>query len=100
MSLSQVKNMLGSAATAAVLCYSYIGSPTLNPVNFSHNIDSKVNVPPEMNFDYYQLVDNDQATTFKQIDIIHQFASTLLDNIKDLDPDFSKTVDQNFWDLI
>lgn len=91
---------LGSAATAAVLCYSYIGAPAINPVNFSNNIDTQVKAPAEMNFDYYQVIDKDQATTFKQIDIMHQFASNLLDNIKDLDPDFSKTVDQNFWDLI
>jgi len=36
----------------------------------------------------------------KPITIIHKVASDILDNIKDLDPDFSKTVDENFWDLI
>ena len=36
----------------------------------------------------------------EQIDIIHHFASNILDNIKDLEPEFSKTVDENFWDLI
>ena len=34
------------------------------------------------------------------VDIIHHFASNILDNIKDLEPEFSKTVDENFWDLI
>ena len=37
---------------------------------------------------------------FEQIEIIHKFASSILDNIKDLDPEFSKIVDENFWDLI
>lgn len=35
----------------------------------------------------------------KQMDVIHKFASNILDNIKDLEPEFSKTVDENFWDL-
>lgn len=37
---------------------------------------------------------------FEQIEIIYQFASSILDNIKDLDPEFSKAVDKHFWDLV
>ncbi len=100
MPLFQVRNTLNSVVTAAVLCYSHIGAPAINPVNFSSNIEMQVEIPPEMNFDYYQEINRDQAVIFKQIDIIHQFASNLLDNIKELDPEYSKTVDENFWDLI
>ncbi len=99
MSLSQFRNVVGSAATTAVLCYSYIGAPAVNPVDFS-SLKVQLKAPAEMNFDYYQLIDNDQATALEQIDVIHQFASNILDNIKDLEPEFSKTVDENFWDLI
>jgi|GEM_PF-6045718 len=41
-----------------------------------------------------------QKISHEQIDILYQFVSNLLNNIKDLDTDFSKTVDQNFWKLI
>jgi hypothetical protein len=99
MPLSQFKNVVGSVATAAVLFYYYMGSPAVNPVDFSI-VNVQLRVPAEMNFDYYQISDKDQAAALGQIDVIHQFASNILDNIKDLEPEFSKTVDENFWDLI
>lgn len=99
MPLSQFKNVVGSATTAAILCYSYLGAPAINHIEFS-TFNININAPKEMNFDYYQLIDKDQAVSLEQIDIIHQFASNILNNIKDLDPEFSKTVDENFWDLI
>ena len=99
MPLSQFRNVVGSAATAAVLCYSYIGVPAINPDNLP-NLNIQFEAPTEINFDYYQLIDKTQATILEQIDIIHHFASNILDNIKDLEPEFSKTVDENFWDLI
>lgn len=99
MPLSQFRNVIGSATTAAVLCYSYMGAPTVNHVDFA-SLDAQLKAPAEMNFDYYQLIDKDQAVALKQIDVIHQFASNILDNIKDLEPEYSKTVDENFWDLI
>ena len=99
MPLSQFRNVVGSAATAAVLCYSYMGVQTINYDNLS-NLNIQLEAPKEMKFDYYQLIDKDQAATLEQIDIIHHFAVNILDNIKDLEPEFSKTVDENFWDLI
>jgi len=100
MPLSQFRNVIGSATTAAVLCYSYmVGAPATNPVDLV-SLNAQFQAPSEMNFDYYQLIDKDQAAALEQIDVIHQFASNLLDNIKDLEPEFSKTVDENFWDLI
>jgi hypothetical protein len=99
MPLSQLRNVVGSATTAAVLCYSYIGSAAINPIDFP-NTNVQLNAPVELNFDYYQLVNKDQAAALRQIDVIHQFASNVLDNIKELEPEFSKTVDENFWDLI
>ena len=99
MPLSQFRNVAGSVTTAAVLCYSYLGAPTANSVDFC-SLNVQLKAPTEMNFDCYQLLDKDQAIAIEQIDVIHQFASNILDNIKDLEPEFSKTVDENFWDLI
>lgn len=99
MPLSQYMNVVGNAATAAVLCYSYLGSPTINAFDLS-NYDVQIKAPSGITFDYYQLISKDQADSLRQIDAIHQFASNVLGNIKDLEPEFSKTVDKNFWDLI
>ena len=76
-----------------------LGAPAINPVDFA-NLNVQIKAPKAMNFDYYQLVRKEQTVTLEQIDIIHKFASNILDNIKDLEPEFSKTVDENFWDLI
>ena len=38
--------------------------------------------------------------TFDQVKTLHAFASNLLDNIEDLDPDFSRAIDDEFWNLI
>lgn len=34
------------------------------------------------------------------IDSISNFHRNILENVTDLEPEFSKTVDDNFWDLI
>lgn len=40
------------------------------------------------------------SEVFKKIDAIHSFASNILENIEDIDPEFSKVIDENYWDLI
>jgi hypothetical protein len=99
MLLSQFRNVVGSAVTACVLCYSYLGAQTTINLD-TVNTNIQISAPKEIKYDYYQIINPDQAVMFEQIDIIHKFASSILDNIKDLDPEFSKTVDENFWDLI
>lgn len=99
MPLSQFRNVVGSVVTAGVLCYSYLGAQTTINLD-TVNTNIQISAPKEIKYDYYQIINPDQAVMFEQIDIIHKFASSILDNIKDLDPEFSKTVDENFWDLI
>lgn len=99
MLLPQFRNVVGSAVTAGVLCYSYLGAPTTINLD-TVNTNIQISAPKEIKYDYYQIINPDQAEMLEQIDIIHKFASSILDNIKDLDPEFSKTVDENFWDLI
>jgi hypothetical protein len=41
-----------------------------------------------------------QAKDIEQFNIIQSFALNLLGNIKDLDPEFSKVIDEHFWDLV
>jgi hypothetical protein len=56
--------------------------------------------PENMSFDYYELMDAEQSREVEHFKIIQSFASNLLDNIKDLDPEFSKVIDEQFWDLV
>jgi hypothetical protein len=45
-------------------------------------------------------LDEQQAKDIEQFNIIQSFASNLLGSIKDLDPEFSKVVDDHFRDLV
>jgi len=47
-----------------------------------------------------QSLDEQQANDIEQFNIIQSFASNLLNNTKNLDPEFSRTVDDHFWDLV
>lgn len=45
-------------------------------------------------------IPSDYADTAKNIETIHKFASDLVEHIEDLDPEFSKVIDENYWDLV
>lgn len=62
-----LSNMVGLAATAAVLGYSAFGEPI--PLS-------------------------------EQIEVLHKFSKLMLNNVQDIDPEFSALVDEKFWDLL
>jgi glutamate synthase domain-containing protein 3 len=45
-------------------------------------------------------IKNTHRDFFQKIETIHKFSANLLENIEDLDPEFSKVIDENYWDLI
>jgi hypothetical protein len=47
---------------------------------------------------YYESKRHKKAVQLNQE--LNKVASSILKNTKDLDPEFSKTVDENFWDLV
>ena len=98
MDVSPLKIFAGGAVTAAVLCYSHIGMETVNADQdyYFHHAQA----PEGMSFDYYQIINEEQSKEVEQFKIIQSFASNLIENIKDLDPEFSRTVDKHFWDLV
>ena len=55
---------------------------------------------PNLSFDRYKLIDNANFNEIKKIEIIHSFASNLIENIEELPLEFSQAIDDNFWDLI
>lgn len=46
----------------------------------------------------YQVSSDDRVTA--QVEAIQQFASNLLDNVQDLDPEFSRLIDEHFDELV
>jgi len=98
MDLSRLMFVAGGAATAAILYYSHIGmeSPKAAP---DYHFEQAL-APDGMAFDYYEVMNEEQSKEVEHFRIIQCFASNLLGNIKDLDPEFSKVVDDHFWDLV
>lgn len=45
-------------------------------------------------------VRDEREKAFQKMETIYKFASNLLENIEDLDPEFTKAIDENYWDLI
>lgn len=89
----------GLAATTAVLCYA--GNPwcdldltrELEIQPASTQVSSVYDPNP-----YYRILFEISPLSSK-IEVIHKFVSGLVENSKDLNPEFSKAVDKYFWDL-
>lgn len=98
MRLPYIETFAGVSVSAAVLCYSHIGSPQLDWNQ--EEITQHAEAPEGMSLDYYEILDTEQTRETEQFKALQSFASNLLGNVKDMDPDFSKTVDDHFWDLV
>lgn len=48
---------------------------------------------------YYQIAEVDQAV-FSKIETLYTFASKLIAQSQDLPPEFSKSINDSFWDLV
>jgi hypothetical protein len=48
---------------------------------------------------YYQIVEVDQ-TLLSKVEALYTFASKLIAQSQDLPPEFSKSISDNFWDLV
>lgn len=107
--MSSMKYLTAIPTAAVVLC-AYIGTVNLPEHNiFLPEKESNIMVAQGTSLTtymswedsgnpYYQFI-KDNGTIAEQINIIHNFVSTLLQDSQDLDPRFSKVVDKYFWDL-
>lgn len=72
-------------------------------VNFDNRyptyVEQESSALSEISQTHYATISSSNTNADK-LEIIHQFASTLLENIEDLDPEFSQVIDENYWDLI
>ena len=101
MSNIQVKKLIGGVTTAAVLSYAYLGFCDIVEPEQNHQVIVECNLLPDeySSNPYYTLIEGEYRLK-DQIEVIHNFVSVLVKNSKDLNPDFSESVDKHFWDLI
>lgn len=50
--------------------------------------------------DAVYFIDEKNQEILEKATIIHEFASKLIENSEDLDPDYARIVSEKFWDLI
>lgn len=92
--------LCGVLSTGVALTYAYIGSSShLELAAHAPEQQFQSYVPEDSQLlNYYTIVD-EKSEVSQQIQVIHDFANTLINNLEDLDPKFSETVDKYFWDL-
>jgi len=93
-----LSNVVGLAATTAVLCYSAFGEP-IPQDHYSYKSEESAQQYPSQ-YDYYTLNASDSISITYKIEILYKFSKSILDNIKDIDPEYSALVDEKFWDLL
>jgi len=99
MASTQVKFAL-TVTTTAALVGGYFAStvtPSLNVEDY--NLASQLPQNFGSALTSYNSI-SDFSEISRQIETIHKFASNILENIEDLDADYSKAIDENYWDLI
>jgi hypothetical protein len=93
--------LAGGLATTAVLCYASLNNPYCE-FDIVKELENKpLSVPISSFYDpnpYYQIL-SEISPLNSRIEIIHKFVSTLIENSKDIDPEFSRAVDKHLWDL-
>lgn len=86
------------AVTAATLTYKAVGEPSPN-VDYSYVSQEPVEQYQGQYNDYYSLTTETSISILQQIEVLHSFSNELLENIKEIDPDFSALVDEKFWEM-
>lgn len=98
MYTSALRMFAGGAITAATMCYAQMDTEARalqQDYVFNH-----AKAPEEMSFDYYQFMSHEQVKEIEQFKSVQSFATNLLENMKDIEPDFALTVERHFWDLV
>lgn len=93
--------VVGTAVTTAILFCGINTSEELSTTShISMDNPEKIDHGVASSFDRYKLLPVNNIKEKENIEVIHSFASKLLENIEDIPPEFSEAVDANFWDLI
>lgn len=90
--------------TGAILFYAPSFAPTLLPSrNYLSEQKSELRGnlwDPWPQNPYYDNAEKHSSEDMQNLMIIQQFASTLIANLQDLDPEISKKVNEDFWNLV
>lgn len=98
MSDVSFSNIVGLAATTAVLCYTAIGEPIPKKDYFYKSEESLQQYLGQ--YDHSILNFDNTIWIAEKIIILDKFSKSILNNIKDIEPEYSAMVDENFWDLL
>ncbi len=96
----------GTASALLVSISMGLASQGVNPTSYwevqdPQTVASRYSGEREFDNPYYSVSRTaEEQQMLANIDIAQTFAANLLDNIKDLDADYAKLVNDNFWDLV
>jgi hypothetical protein len=101
MSSTRFPFVVGTAVTTAVLFCGINTSLPPYPLFYVPSGEGQISIDHGIasSLDRYTLIPHNIEQR-DNIEVIHNFAVNLLDNIEDIPPKFSEAVDAHFWDLI
>lgn len=96
-----VPHVVGTAVSTAILFCGVAVYDNLPSVSGSilNDYANSGSVDYGLSLDRYQLLSKENIQK-NNIEVIHGFASNLLENIEDIPAEFNEAVDRNFWDLV
>lgn len=100
METTTLKTIVGIIPTAVVLTYTYLGSQSaILPPQKEHAMNVTAGIKTGYEHNPYYTVLEDREVMREQVETIHGFVSNLLENMQDLEPQYSQLVDEHFWEL-
>jgi len=94
--MSSYTSLIGDLLTTAIIVYTGVGLEQSD-----HGIQLIHRDGSGYESDYYYMDSGNEVFVIrKQIETLYNFSSKLLGNIKDLEPDFSRVIDEHFNELL
>lgn len=92
--------MCGFLTTGAVLAYGYTGAcEDFNPEQNYYSQYPTDAIAEGIDLNSYYTLNTDELRVRNQVEVLHSFVSTLIENSQALEPEYSGTVTKYFWEL-
>lgn len=91
-------SMVGVAATAVVFGYTAPGVD-MPLKQYCYNSKESAQQYPSQ-YDNTVITQTEHVSVTDKIEILHNFSKSILGNIKDIEPEYSALVDEEFWNLL
>lgn len=101
MPTAGLQYVTGGNPTSSFLYYGYLGSIGF-PLPEKTYVMARTKSQGSFDYlldEYYSILTN-QSLIRNQVEIIHNFASKIIEKTQDLDPRLSELVDKHFWKLV